>query len=34
MMPHPERVCEEILGGVDGAMLFKSVADWQRRVKA
>jgi phosphoribosylformylglycinamidine synthase I len=34
MMPHPERVCEEILGGVDGAMLFQSVADWQRRVKA
>jgi phosphoribosylformylglycinamidine synthase len=35
MMPHPERVCEEIIGGVDGAMLFQSlVADWQRRVKA
>ena len=34
MMPHPERVCEEILGGIDGAMLFRSVADWQRRVKA
>jgi phosphoribosylformylglycinamidine (FGAM) synthase-like amidotransferase family enzyme len=35
MMPHPERICDEILGGVDGAMLFQSlVADWQRRVKA
>ena len=35
MMPHPERVCEEILGGVDGAVLFRSLeADWQRRVKA
>lgn len=25
MMPHPERVCEEILGGTDGAILFKSL---------
>jgi phosphoribosylformylglycinamidine synthase I len=34
MMPCPERVCDEMLGGVDGAMLFQSlVADWQRRVK-
>jgi len=25
MMPHPERVCEESLGGVDGLLLFKAV---------
>ncbi len=24
MMPHPERACEEILGGVDGLRLFES----------
>ena len=26
MMPHPERACEELLGGADGALLFKSIA--------
>ena len=25
MMPHPERCCEEILGGTDGALIFKSI---------
>ena len=25
MMPHPERVCESVLGGVDGKKLFESV---------
>lgn len=25
MMPHPERCCEPILGGTDGAPLFKSI---------
>ena len=25
MMPHPERVCESVLGGVDGKRLFKSL---------
>ena len=25
MMPHPERVCESILGGEDGERLFKSI---------
>jgi len=25
MMPHPERACEEVLGGVDGRLLFESV---------
>lgn len=27
MMPHPERVCEEILGGTDGRGLFGSLVD-------
>ncbi len=27
MMPHPERCCEEILGGVDGRPLFESVVE-------
>ncbi len=27
MMPHPERVCEESLGGVDGLLLFKSAME-------
>ena len=25
MMPHPERCCEELLGGTDGKLLFESV---------
>ncbi len=25
MMPHPERVCEDVLGGIDGAVLFRSL---------
>ena len=25
MMPHPERCCEEILGGTDGGLIFKSI---------
>jgi len=25
LMPHPERVCEELLGGTDGAVLFRSL---------
>lgn len=25
MMPHPERCCEEILGGIDGRSLFQSI---------
>lgn len=28
MMPHPERVCEAILGGVDGRGVFESVIRW------
>jgi phosphoribosylformylglycinamidine synthase len=27
MMPHPERVCEEILGGIDGRGIFQSMID-------
>jgi len=27
MMPHPERVCEEIVGGIDGRALFRSMID-------
>ena len=27
MMPHPERCCEEVLGGIDGRMIFQSVID-------
>ena len=35
MMPHPERACEDVLGGIDGKTLFEClVANWQRRVKA
>jgi phosphoribosylformylglycinamidine synthase len=25
MMPHPERACEEILGGIDGNLIFESI---------
>ena len=25
MMPHPERCCEELMGGTDGAMIFESI---------
>jgi phosphoribosylformylglycinamidine synthase subunit PurQ / glutaminase len=27
LMPHPERVCEEVLGGTDGRLIFGSVID-------
>lgn len=27
MMPHPERVCEAILGGTDGRAIFQSIID-------
>ena len=30
MMPHPERACEELIGGTDGNLLFQSlIASWQ-----
>jgi hypothetical protein len=25
MMPHPERACEPLLGGVDGRVIFESI---------
>jgi phosphoribosylformylglycinamidine synthase I len=28
LMPHPERACEAILGGEDGQLLWRSVAEW------
>jgi len=28
LMPHPEHVCEKLLGGDDGLRLFQSVAAW------
>ncbi len=27
MMPHPERVCEDVLGGTDGRAIFQSMID-------
>ena len=27
MMPHPERCCETMLGGTDGALIFRSIID-------
>lgn len=28
MMPHPERSCDELLGGTDGRLIFESVLNW------
>jgi len=28
MMPHPERACEPLLGGEDGLLIWRSVAEW------
>jgi phosphoribosylformylglycinamidine synthase subunit PurQ / glutaminase len=28
MMPHPERCCEEVLGGKDGKLIFESIISW------
>ena len=27
MMPHPERVCEDVTGGTDGRAIFQSMID-------
>ncbi|MCX6022742.1 MAG: phosphoribosylformylglycinamidine synthase I, partial [Chloroflexi bacterium] len=27
-MPHPERCCEEVLGGTDGRAIFASALRW------
>ena len=34
MMPHPERCCEEIMGGTDGTLLFQSIIAAGDRVAA
>jgi hypothetical protein len=31
MMPHPERACETLLGGVDGRTIFESIIATLRR---
>ena len=28
MMPHPERCCESLLGGIDGRLIFESIIAW------
>jgi phosphoribosylformylglycinamidine synthase len=30
MMPHPERACEPLLGGEDGLLIWRSVAEWAK----
>jgi len=27
MMPHPERCCDPLLGGIDGELIFGSIVD-------
>jgi phosphoribosylformylglycinamidine synthase I len=27
MMPHPERACEDVIGGTDGSLIFQSIID-------
>jgi phosphoribosylformylglycinamidine synthase I len=27
MMPHPERACEDVVGGTDGSLIFQSIID-------
>ena len=34
MMPHPERACEPLLGGVDGRVIFESIASRGRKPRA
>jgi len=34
MMPHPERACEPLLGGIDGRLIFASVSTAFSRVHA
>jgi phosphoribosylformylglycinamidine synthase I len=31
MMPHPERACESLLGGLDGKVIFESIGEWVAR---
>ena len=28
MMPHPERCCDSLLGGIDGKLIFGSLVDY------
>lgn len=30
MMPHPERACEQLLGGDDGTLIWRSVVEWAK----
>jgi len=30
MMPHPERACEVLTGGVDGLRIWRSIVDWAK----
>ncbi len=30
IMPHPERACEQIVGGEDGKLIFTSLEEWRR----
>jgi phosphoribosylformylglycinamidine synthase len=30
MMPHPERACEPLLGGEDGLLIWRAVAEWAK----
>jgi phosphoribosylformylglycinamidine synthase I len=34
MMPHPERVCEPVLGGIDGRAIFQSMIDTVQEKRA
>lgn len=34
MMPHPERVCEQMVGGLDGRGIFQSMIDYVREGRA
>ena len=31
MMPHPEKACEEIIGGTDGNLIFQSLINAYNR---
>jgi phosphoribosylformylglycinamidine synthase len=33
-MPHPERVCDPILGGIDGRGIFQSMIEAVTKAKA
>jgi phosphoribosylformylglycinamidine synthase len=34
MMPHPERVCEGIIGGTDGKLIFESLIEYSKKPAA